>query len=584
MSFDPYAEIAPASPPQSPLSPNRPKDAYRTNTSELKNFLTLPSLTTAPASSLRYYPASLCLLVVWIVYIILLLWLLESAVNHGPKSFSQSWAYTELPSLLLTVFAQGHVAITAIHLSRVSVSALHSVRTSPSTWAEIFWICDGSWQGPVGILSTLLAASHLRVRPSMHFILCALTCLAALVTPIILSRAFPIRTITVYQNTTFTPSVLSTTVMGSVDGYTQVGMGVGSWATGLSVSDAYNSSVFLPPGSSRDDDPSDFFFAGSVEGMTATLPGLRLSGQCVPIETTVSGFHDFPAYCEAQIPNAPTGATTLSVTLTATNLTLSLCYNSTFDSPLGNGTATTNVGYIYLQSNNGSLISSDYFSTNVSGVIRCDSNFAMGRATLSGSDGTYSNFTDEPLYNPTQGGEPLQDPLEALLYYFTNAAGTTLLENPLLSAALAHSLGYTNALLSGGAQNYNNPTLEEMATAFWRGISYSVAGIGLLSRSNDVPYNATNSAQLAVYVRKDNFASGAYALLAIWLLLLAAMSARSFRRTFSGSFNSYLTARLVLDRPDLMGSSRGGDFAANENLREPFGRVGKDESRQILVT
>ncbi|KAJ7792573.1 hypothetical protein B0H14DRAFT_3562789 [Mycena olivaceomarginata] len=203
------------------LKPKIEKHAYRANTWELKTLPTLSAHTTTPAHDIGYYPASLCVLILWLVFVVLLFWLFESAVKHRPENLSQPWAYTTLPSLLITVFAQGHAAVTAMHLSHVSVSALHSVRMSPSTWAEVFWISDCTWQGPVGILSTFFAASRLRVRTSAHFVLCAVTCLTALVTSIILSRAYPIRTITVNEDTAIAPPALS------------IGTGTGSWTTAL---------------------------------------------------------------------------------------------------------------------------------------------------------------------------------------------------------------------------------------------------------------------------------------------------------------------------------------------------------------
>ncbi|KAJ6553838.1 hypothetical protein B0H10DRAFT_1240223 [Mycena sp. CBHHK59/15] len=186
--YNPYIEEPLDSPPLSPISPNR---ALKKQPSDFKDLPTLPSHgspTNAATrqSRLGYYPASLVLLAIWIVFVAVLLWLLESAVAHGPRSLTPLWTYTTLPSLLLTVFAQGHGAVTAMHLARVSVSALHSRRTAPNTWAEVFWMSDRMWQGPVGLLSTVFAASRLRVRTSGHFVLCAVTCLVALVTPIVL--------------------------------------------------------------------------------------------------------------------------------------------------------------------------------------------------------------------------------------------------------------------------------------------------------------------------------------------------------------------------------------------------------------
>ncbi|KAF7363944.1 hypothetical protein MSAN_01052700 [Mycena sanguinolenta] len=554
MSFDPHAEVEPASPPfpsRFLLSPDRAvkEKNDQANTSK---FATTPTFPATLTHTIGYYPASLCALIVWLVFVILLLWLLESAVRHGPESLSQPWAYITLPGLLITVFAQGHGAVTAMHLSRVSVSALHSVRTSPGTWAEVFWISDRAWQGPAGILSTFLTASRLRVRTSTHFIICALTCLTALATPIILSRAYPIRTITVNVDSTINPSALSKTLFGNVD------------------------AVYLPPGASRDNDPLDFFFAGNVDGKTVRLPGLRLSGQCAPIDTTVSGFGDFPNYCEAQIPNVPYSTGVMTFKPVTVNLTMMACCNSSWAPVFGDGnpTVATNFGYIYLQSNNDSLTS----AADVSGVIRCDSVFSTGNATVSGANGTYLNFTEEALFNATQEGEPLLDPLLALFYYL----GSDISTDDSLTAALARALGYVETSVNNAS--YNNPTLQEMAAGFWRGVSSNVAGIGLNSRSNDSSYTAVQSVQTAVYVREQNFATGAYALLALWLFLLVLITARSFRPTFRGSFDSYITATLVLDKPGLMESSSGlGGLTANKSLREPFGRVEQDESGRLVV-
>ncbi|KAJ7073985.1 hypothetical protein C8F01DRAFT_5895 [Mycena amicta] len=171
------------------------------------------------ASKAGYYPASLLLVIIWTAFVGALLWLLESAVAHGPERIVQPWYYSTLPNLLLTVFAQGHAGISAMHLARVSVSALHSPRTSPNTWAEVFWISDHAWQGPWGMFTTLVSASQLGVGVSLHFVICAVTCLIALGTPVILSRAYPIQSITVNQGVTINPAALNIARMGAVDAW-----------------------------------------------------------------------------------------------------------------------------------------------------------------------------------------------------------------------------------------------------------------------------------------------------------------------------------------------------------------------------
>ncbi|KAJ7152204.1 hypothetical protein C8R43DRAFT_923915 [Mycena crocata] len=576
--YNPYAEQVPG--PSSPLSPNRTtrEKLSRGDTYDMKN---LPHLPSSPSGlRLGYYPTSLLILTAWIVFVVVLLWLLESAVTNGPRSLSQPWSFTTLPSLLITVFAQGHGAITAMHLARVSVSALHSSRTSPNTWAEVFWISDRAWQGPVGIFTTVLAASRLRVRTSSHFILCAVTCLTALVTPIILSRAYPIRSITVREASNITPFALDMDRMGAVDAYAEIGTGVGSWTTALSVSDTYNTSVYLPPGASRSADPTDFFFAGNVDGKTATLPGLRLTGQCTRVESNVSDITvDFPAYCQAQMQTTSLAHMSKPINLSppSVNLTMRACVNGTWENIfLANPAQRSDVAYIFINSNNNTA--ADNPGIAVSGMIRCDTSISTGRASLSGANGTFSEFTEEQLYNETQAGEPLLEPLFALLYYLENFQTTDVIA----TASVVRALGFVGLSPSGGVQTYAQPSIDEMATGLWRGVSYVLTGIGLLSRTNDTSYDAIQSGLVAVYVREPHFASAAYALLAVWLLLLVIVTARSFRPTFGGSFDSYITAKLVLDKPGLV-ESAGGELTANTRLREPFGCVRRDDLGRVVV-
>ncbi|KAK6992400.1 hypothetical protein R3P38DRAFT_3226278 [Favolaschia claudopus] len=101
-----------------------------------------------------------------------------------------------------------------------------------------------------------------------------------------------------------------------------------------------------------------------------------------------------------------------------------------------------------------------------------------------------------------------------MLYYFNDRR---LFESAQMKAGVARALGYVPNVHDGGNPGYTQPTIDEMATGFWRGVSYNVAGLGLLSRSNDTSYPAVQSGQTAVHVRERRFAGGAYALLALWL-------------------------------------------------------------------
>lgn len=90
--------------------------------------------TTRPPQPPSIHPFTLFLLVIWVVFVAALMWLLERAVTLGPKDPTPPWTLTVLPDLLLTVFAQGHSVITAMHLSRIAVSALQYSSSAPNTW------------------------------------------------------------------------------------------------------------------------------------------------------------------------------------------------------------------------------------------------------------------------------------------------------------------------------------------------------------------------------------------------------------------------------------------------------------------
>jgi hypothetical protein len=100
-------------------------------------------------SKLAYHPYSLMVLLVWTAFIAVLIVLLEPSAAVATTSIYHPWYYDPGVS---TVFAQAHVAVTAIYLGRLSMSALYTPGYSPASWAELFWQADRNWQSPVGIL------------------------------------------------------------------------------------------------------------------------------------------------------------------------------------------------------------------------------------------------------------------------------------------------------------------------------------------------------------------------------------------------------------------------------------------------
>ncbi|KAL0565882.1 hypothetical protein V5O48_016136 [Marasmius crinis-equi] len=115
------------------------------------------------------HPFSLILLAFWSAFTVGLLWLLQRAVTHGPRSarendnFHPSLTLITLPTILLTVFTQAHVPVTAYHLARIAVSALQNPNTTPNSWAELFWLADQEWTVP-GCVEPAVGSKPIRLQ------------------------------------------------------------------------------------------------------------------------------------------------------------------------------------------------------------------------------------------------------------------------------------------------------------------------------------------------------------------------------------------------------------------------------------
>ncbi|KAJ7286379.1 hypothetical protein C8J57DRAFT_1497042 [Mycena rebaudengoi] len=122
-------------------------------------------------------------------------------------------------------------------------------------------------------------------------------------------------------------------------------------------------------------------------------------------------------------------------------------------------TLTANIAYIYLESKN------------------------TTRPIPSGADSVRGADIHRPGADGT--GEALLDPLFAIPSYLSTAFTTSTSPRNQDKAAIMNALGYTGLIHSDGLQSYTQPSLAEPAVGFWRGVSYTVTGIGLLSRTKD---------------------------------------------------------------------------------------------------
>ncbi|KAL0576406.1 hypothetical protein V5O48_005595, partial [Marasmius crinis-equi] len=447
-------------------------------------------------SKRKIFPFTLILFTLWVAFIIGLLWLLERAVTHGPRSVHPPWTLTTLPDLLLTVFAQAHGPITAMHLTRIAVSALQYPSSAPNSWKELFWLADHNWEGPVGIVTSAWDSIRSRTRASFTFILFATTCVIGIIIPVVLTSAYEVRQVQLMESVDIQPSTTTFKKMQHVDAYTQVGVGMGSWGTGTSVADIYNTSLFHPEGqqnTNRTAQPREFFFAGDVSNATTTLPGLHLKGSCAPIDIDASGLDTktlnttWTPFCRARLGPQFDGSETPGTQnfggqADFGEFTLNVCSNATWSFALArspDGARTENTGYAYYQ----------YSLTNATGrgLIQCNSTLTTGTALVSGLNRTYTGFSRQTLYNSSDstGGEPLLDPLFAAFYHLANKATRDM---NFQQGSAIRGLGFQYREDVGASTMMTSASPELISEGLWGAVAHFTSAIAVLSRDTDLTF------------------------------------------------------------------------------------------------
>ena len=524
---------------------------------------------------MAYHPSTLFVTMIWIGYISGMLFLLERAAENATKVYPQEWWLDWVPSVLLTGFAQGHVAITAMHLARLAVSALQNPSTSPNSWAELFWLADRNWQGPVGLGATVYGKAKLGgISLSSTFILFTVTCLFALPTPIVISRAYPLRTVEVMQRTNIALSTFAPSEMPNFDVFTQLGTGSGAWATGLSVLDIYNSSVFTPIGYNAVEQVDDFVFAGEVSSYILVLPVIRVSGGC----EVMAGAEQAPAedvklfeWCKDHVDDLQywdefhlTGAWNTDVAAGwCTN------FNYNYSDWMNNAPSFDATAIIWVNATD--------TVTPVSGLVQCNASFATGYAQVNGLDGTYTAFTQQAYFDVSDIRQDIAfvHPLFAALYDISQTfvgQGETYTER---AASVLRMMGYVPSYdAADGKTRFKQPSLDEFAQQIWRGTAHMGAAVGLLARRADEPHAAWEVRSVSGRKRDYRFILGALALLAGWLCMLLYCTSRMFRPTFGDNLDSYVAARLLADVPYLVREHCCGELSNNRNLQTQFKRVG----------
>ncbi|KAL0576993.1 hypothetical protein V5O48_005003 [Marasmius crinis-equi] len=560
----------------------------------------------------KLHPFSLILLILWGAFIVGLLCLLEVAVIHGPgsaqgnDSFHPSWALITLPTILLTVFTQAHVPITAFHLARIAVSALQNPNTTPNSWAELFWMADQEWTGPVGIIKTTYLSIHSRTRASFTYILFATTCAIALVTPVLLSQAYQLRQVLITRSHEIQLRAVSTfgNSTSSQNSAMQQTVALGSWETGLSVFDIYNTSLFIPKrgGPWSTTFPSqNVFYASDVGNATATLPGVVLSGNCTPFNddpysklnpiaqsnNLTTQLNLFNEYCRSHNYENVLKISVQEWYYFMTNFTLAMCdrQNADGDSSimLGGGSSLQSEGIVLYHYTQPipiphQPVEASSNAKTVHGIIQCNSTQTIGNASISGLDHTYTDFisTDKSSEFIIHAN-PFAIFIDSLFSFvadpdskYDNDSSAQL---PLLRVLGFHQQDFNNT--------FPYPSILNISESLWSGIEHKAASTVNLWKEPNQVFNATVPRNVALYTRNTPYIVAAYVMLSLWLAMLAGATAWSYRRTFSPSLNSYVAAKLIDRERSLLEDVPIGEARDNERLRAPFKPLGLCSEKEL---
>ncbi|KAI3616941.1 hypothetical protein WG66_004339 [Moniliophthora roreri] len=558
---------------------------------------------------LRHYPLSLFILTAWVAFIAIHIANLEGAVRIAASNASLPWHYRILPDIMSTIFAQGHVPITAMHLSRLAIGSLHFSSTSPRRWAELFWSADKKWQGPLGIITCVIGMAKLRIRVSKTFVLFAITCLLALSTPLVLNRAYPHSPTTVEQLVAIQPSTASPTRMKAVSMYNQLSTGAGQWATGQPISAVYGigTSIYLPDASITDPDDNldDMFFAGNAQKMDMSLPGIRLVSGCKVAEdhqklSANDSLDRFNALCQSKKMPIENGTYSISKPI---GLDASIQYRSCFPADIPNvpeakstlltitstysyPSSSTMVANIWFRSSqrDGGEDDTDNMDSMVGGIIQCKATMIFGIAQVKGALGTFTSFAEEDLIGDDYISDvPPAHPLWAVLRALSFPQAMGLMQNPFYLQTWLAQMGYMRNSTYRGVSAITQPSLEQISEHLSYGVEYMANAIVILSITSDEWYDAVLHIDSVSRSRAPVYALVAYVLLGIWFALLVGLTARLYRPTFGDGLNSYVVSRMVVDEPSLVEGHGCGDITENKGLRTRFVRVGDGRGSEEKV-
>jgi hypothetical protein len=412
----------------------------------------------------------------------------------------------------------------------------------------------------------VLRSGHsLKSGISVTFILFSFISLIALVTPVVLNRAYPTDTIYVPVNEPFKPDIFTPSALTFGDAYVQLGIGNGGWATGKTIKQLYNASVYY-----TSDDTSGSFFSGDTEGRAALIPGLYHEGNCstLPLATTPSIVNtpdqfntSFTEFCKSALPalkDLEIGPRFSSDGIAS--LSISFCSSSESFQPLDLGNVTnpavTRSAYVFVNTTVDAT-----FMTGESALLLCTSTVSAGTAQVDGPTRAYTSYEPSPLNSTAhQLGEAILHPLDALLWSVDNTASSYQAHT-----AVFQGMGMTSQSTfdDDGRVVYRQPLPEELGQRLWAGVMHMNAALAILAQTPNLTYTGTQLVATTGRVRQVTFVWAVLGLLTSWLMLLVFTTALIGCRTFGDGLNSYVSARLFIGQGELVEGYACGDSSVS---------------------
>lgn len=583
-------------------------------------------LATPKGHGLHIHPLSTILIIIWMLYIIFMVYLYERAAKIGrgddQVQYIDLFNYTVVASFLGTVFAQAHAPITAFHLSRLALSALHRPLTAPRTWRELFWSADRAWKGPIGILSTLIQAARARVFVSWTFLLFVLTSVCALLSPFLLAQAYASSEAFAYEWVR-RPSNLQDAVQAMAADNNrfptpsyidQHRLGDALWSSGVPLDSVYRSSVYHSSEAAGPSHEHDFFFSAALQpGINAfQLPGVKYIGGCTATtdDAEVSAedsLRHFKASCEEKgLELSPlassesllnSSTTIIKDRFTEINTNFTFCgrtsdpWSNIFDASSSvvddsaSALAWVSQHKVHRDAYNDTLPVGT-ITPQIQGIIECNSTFSLGRASLRSMDMIFFDFQ---LINDWDWSLSMADYAHPLLAamdtlslspeWYTDTDGTT--------GRITSKMWFQEMearLLTEGVWETYPYDLSLFADIIWRGSTYMAIPIAVLYTEPVLhgPAEFVREIPITVLTRKTGFFAAAMAALAIWAFLVLFLTATMLRPTFASELGSYTAARLLVEHGQLVEGYGSGDIHQNPNMNRRFGRVGDDDEDRVV--